>query len=86
MYPQPLQTEAAVSLTGGIGKQDERPLLKALVSEQKARLGERDHDDRHARRVKLPFHFLHLPEVLLASESGQVAEKNEKTQVVQMIF
>jgi hypothetical protein len=29
---------------------------------------------------------LHLPEVLLASESGQVAEKNEETQVVEMIF
>ena len=56
-----------------------------LVETKLRRFGEGNDDNRDAAAVEFTFQGLHLAEVLLARESGQVPEKNEQSVVLEVI-
>ncbi len=80
-----LQREGAISLAPRIGKERERPSVHCPIRSQRARLGERNRDDRKAAPVEFGLGSRHLAEVRLARQSGQVAEKDQQRAICDLI-
>lgn len=83
---QPLQTEVTVRGPVGIGQHNEWPPMNSLVVGQPLWLRERDDHDGRSLFFQLLLGCLHLPEVLLTGESGQVAKKNQQQEVTRMLL
>jgi hypothetical protein len=52
--------------------------MDSLVGSQTVRLRERDDHDDYVALIEQMLQFLHLSEVLLAGQSGEMTEKNEQ--------
>ena len=72
------QGELSIPDTLRIGKNRERPLMTLLIGNQFGGLGERDDGHGDAAPVEFMFKRLHLAEVGLARQSGEVLEKDQE--------
>ena len=68
-----------------IGQDGKRPAVLFLVMEQPIRLGEGYDHNRNAPPLELRFACLHLAEVSLTRQSGQVPEQDQQQAVMKVI-
>jgi hypothetical protein len=80
-----LQVECVIRFPFRVGKNSERPLMLLLVANQLGRLGKR-HDDNHN---PTPREFrperIHLAEVSLTGQSGEMPEKDYEQMLLKKI-
>jgi hypothetical protein len=69
----------------GIGQQDERPALNSLIAGEPLRRRERNDRDRDAASIEALLRLLHLPEVLLAGESGEMAQEDDEQETARVL-
>jgi len=70
-----------VRCTVRISQKQKRPLVMLLISNEPLRLCERDDYDSDSVFFELIFDRLHLSEVFLAGQSGQMPKKDQKRQI-----
>jgi hypothetical protein len=75
---KPLKTEIAVCFAFGIREHNEGPVVNSLVMGQTIRLRKRNDRDHYAPLIEPILHCLHLSEVLLARQSGEMTQKNNQ--------
>ena len=75
---KPLQPERLIGFAFRIGKNGEVPLVVFLVVNQRCRLGKRYHNDLDVAPVEFSFKCVHLDEVSLTGQSGQMTVKNQQ--------
>ena len=75
---KPLQPERLIGFALRVGKNGEVPLVVFLVVNQRCRIRKRYHNDFDVAPVEFPIECVHLDEVSLTGQSGQMTVKNQQ--------